>query len=871
MIGQTVSHYKILEKLGEGGMGVVYKAEDTKLKRTVALKFLPPELTRDKVAKTRFIHEAQAASALDHPNICTVHEIDETRDGRTFIVMACYSGETLDRRIERGALSVDETLHIGVQVASGLARTHQNGIVHRDVKPGNLFITKNNETKIVDFGVAKLAGRTQITKTGRTVGTISFMSPEQARGGEVDPRSDIFSLGAVLYNLLTGRLPFEADNVAAVVFKIASQDPAPLATYRDDVPKALQRVVERALRKDPRERYQSADDMLADLRAIQAAVETGQRAPRVKTGKRRRVLVSALVVLIIFAAAVFVVNRYILPPPVADPPAGVMIAVLPFKNLGPSADEYFADGITEAITARLAGIRGLGVISRQSAIQFKDSRESLRQIGVELGVDYILEGTIQREQPSDPTSRVRVIPQLVRVDNDIRMWVGTYDEEMTEIFRVQSTIAEQVATALDVTLMRDDRRAIEKTYTNNIEAYEYYLRGREHTAVLYDENVHVAAKMFEKAIDLDNDFALAWAGLSMVRSWLYFSLSQKQELQPAKAAAEKALDIDADLPEAHMALGFFYYRCMRDHKEALKHLTAAQRLRPSDDNLITTLAHVHRRDGRWDTALELYQRAQRLNPRAFMTCFGLGQTYRYLREYNKAETMLTRAITLSPRTSIGYLDAELLYMSLDGDTKRAEKVLQDAFEMVGPTNLPGRYYSAVTRLLYSKSEEVTGRIDGILLNVHEDDTTDYYFNRAVILEQMGQEQRSRAYYDSLRIHLEHLADREKSTDPFLESFLGFACAKLGRVEDAIQRGETGAEGLTVSKDAVLGPFLTAMLAAIYTEVGEYEMATERLEYLLTVPGDLSVNLLRIDPVWDPLRDHPRFQRLLDEYSGARSR
>jgi TolB-like protein/tRNA A-37 threonylcarbamoyl transferase component Bud32/Flp pilus assembly protein TadD len=869
MIGQTVSHYKILEKLGEGGMGVVYKAEDTKLKRTVALKFLPPELTRDEDAKTRFINEAQAASALDHPNICTVHEIDETKDGRTFIVMACYTGETLDRRVERGALSVDETLHVGVQVASGLARTHQNGIVHRDVKPGNLFITKNNETKIVDFGVAKLAGRTKITKTGRTVGTISFMSPEQARGGEVDPRSDIFSLGGVLYNLLTGRQPFEADIEVAVVFKITSQDPAPLTTYREDVPKALQHVVERALRKDPRERYQSADEMLADLRAIQVAVETGRRAPRVKTGKRRRVIVSAVVVLIIFAAAVYVANRYIPPSPVTGPPTGVMIAVLQFKNLGPSADEYFADGITEAITARLAGIRGLGVISRQSAIQFKDSRMSLRQIGVELGVDYILEGTIQRERPSDPTSRVRVIPQLVRVDNDVRMWVGTYDEEMTEIFRVQSTIAEQVATALDVTLMRDDRSAIEKTYTNNIEAYEYYLRGREHTAVLYDENVHIAAKMFGKAIDLDNDFALAWAGLSMVRSWLYFSLSQKHELQPAKAAAEKALDIDADLPEAHMALGFFYYRCLHDHKEALKHLSAAQRLRPSDDKVITTLAHVYRRDGHWDTALELYQRAQRLNPRAFMTCFGLGQTYRYLREFDKAETMLSRAITLSPRTSIGYIDAELLYISQDGTTKRAEKVLQDAFQMVGPMNLPGRYYSAATRILYSKSEEITGQIDGILLNVHEDDTTDYYFNKAVILEQMGQEQRSRAYYDSLRIHLEHVADREKSTDPFLESFLGFACAKLGRVEDAIQHGETGAEGLTVSKDAVLGPFLRALLAAIYTEVGEYEKATEKLEYLLTIPGDLSVNLLRIDPVWDPLRDHPRFQRLLDEYSGER--
>ncbi|UCH85672.1 MAG: protein kinase [Candidatus Latescibacterota bacterium] len=862
MIGQTISHYRIVEKLGKGGMGVVYRAEDTKLKRTVALKFLPTELTRVEQAKKRFVHEAQAASALDHPNICTIHEIDATEDGRTFIVMACYTGETLEKRVERGALSIDETLRFGIQIASGLARTHQNAIVHRDIKPGNLFITTDNEVKIVDFGIAKLAGRTKITRTGRTVGTISFMSPEQARGGEVDPRSDIFSLGAVLYNMMTGRLPFEAEHEAAVIFKITSEDPIPLSDHRGDVPKALQRVIYRALRKDPRKRYQSADDMLADLRAIQTAIAAGRRAPRVKTGKRRRLLVSVLLACVIVSAAIVAVNRYVLPPPAVEPTAGVMIAVLPFKNLGPSADEYFADGVTEAITARLAGVRGLGVISRQSAIQFKDSQMSLRQIGADLGVTYILDGTIQRERPSDPSSRVRVIPQLVRVDNDTRVWTAIYDEEMAELFHVQSMIAEQVATALDVRLIGDDRRAIAEQYTDNIEAYEYYLRGRDHTAVLYDENVHIAEKMFKKAIDLDDEFALAWAGLSMVRSWLYFSLSQKHQLEPAREAAQRALDIDSDLPEAHMALGFFYYRCLRDHREALKHLSAAQRLRPSDDHVIQTLAHVHRREGNWETALQLYRRSQRLNPRAFMTCFGLGQTYRYLREYDKAETMLTRAIALSPRTSIGYLDVELLYISWDGNTKRAARVLEDAIRMVGPTNLPGRYYSAVTRILYSKSKDVTEQLDAVRLGVHEDDAIDYYFNKAVILEQTGRVERSLAYYDSLRAELERTADSEKAMDPFLESFLGLAYAKLGRVDDAIKHGQNGADGLPISKDAVLGPYLAAMLAAIYTELREHDRAIDILEQLLIVPGDLSVNLLEIDPIWDPLRVKPRFQKLL---------
>jgi tetratricopeptide (TPR) repeat protein len=247
-----------------------------------------------------------------------------------------------------------------------------------------------------------------------------------------------------------------------------------------------------------------------------------------------------------------------------------------------------------------------------------------------------------------------------------------------------------------------------------------------------------------------------------------------------------------------------------------------------------------------------------------MTCFGLGQTYRYLRDYDKAETMLLRAIALSPRTSIGYLDAEMLYISRDGNTERAEKILRDAFRMVGPTNLPGRYYAAATRILYTKSTEITSRVDGILLNLHEDDEIDYYFNKAVILEHMGEDQRSRAYYDSLRVHLEQIANKEKTIDPFIESFIGYAYAKLGRAEEAIAHGKAGADGLPVSKDAVLGPFLAAMLAAIHAQVGEHDKAIESLEHLLTIPNDLSVNLLRLDPIWDPLRDHPRFRELVKE-------
>ncbi|UCG51007.1 MAG: tetratricopeptide repeat protein, partial [Candidatus Latescibacterota bacterium] len=509
-------------------------------------------------------------------------------------------------------------------------------------------------------------------------------------------------------------------------------------------------------------------------------------------------------------------------------------------------------------------IRGIGVISRQSAAQYKDKSRSIKDIGSELGVDYVLEGTVQRERPSDPTSRVRVIPQLVRVSDDVHVWADTFDDEMTAIFRVQSEIAEQVATALDVALIGADRRSLAKSYTDNIEAYEYYLRGEENSHVLYDENVYVAAKMFEKAIELDRDFALAWAGLSMVRSWLYFSLSQKHELPRAKAAADRALELDPDLPEAHTALGFYYYRCLRDYGKALRHLAEAQKRRPSDERVIRTIAHVYRRDGLWDKAVNLYEKAQVLNPREFMTHYSLGQTYRLLREYEKAEPYLTRAVSLSPRVSIGYLEKEALYLSWDGNTERAQRVLRDAFRMIGPSNLPGRYYSAVTRILHARSPEVTGQLDRIFLGIQEDDTTDYYFNKAAILEQMGRERRSIVYYDSLRVHLEALSKREQAVDPFLDGFLGLAYAKLGQAEDAVRHGEAATENLPVPKDAVLGPYLVAILAAIYTEIGEHDKAVAKLDNLLSIPGDLSVHLLRLDPIWDPLRDHPRFARLVAE-------
>jgi serine/threonine protein kinase len=439
MIGNTISHYKILERLGAGGMGVVYKAEDTKLGRTVALKFLPSDLTRDSEAKKRFIQEARAASALDHPNICTVHEIDETAEGQLFIAMTCYEGESLKAKIERGPLKLDEALDIAVQIAQGLAKAHEQKIIHRDIKPANILITKDGLVKIVDFGLAKLAGRTKLTRTGATPGTASYMSPEQLRGGEADHRSDIWALGVVLYEMTTGETPFKGDYEQAVSYSIVNEPSKPIRNLRPEVPAEMERLIEKTLAKDPNERYQKTTELLGALQALKRRFES--RAADAGHSDEKSI---------------------------------PSIAVLPFTNMSPDPEnQYFGDGLAEELINALAQIKGVRVAARTSAFRFREEEVDIREIGEKLNVGTVLEGSVRKAG-----SRLRITAQLINIEDGYHIWSERFDREMRDIFDIQDEITRAIVDQLRVELVGPKDRPLVSSCTENLEAYSAFLKGR---------------------------------------------------------------------------------------------------------------------------------------------------------------------------------------------------------------------------------------------------------------------------------------------------------------------------------------------------------------------------------------------------------
>ncbi len=600
MIGRTVSHYRILDKIGEGGMGVVFKAEDMRLGRMVALKTVPAHLAGDKERKERFLREARAASSLNHPNICTIYEIEEVPADQLpgyadyFLAMEYLEGQTLKDRLQKGAMGVPELIGVAEQVADALATAHSKGIIHRDIKPGNIFLTTTGQTKVLDFGLAKLlnprdsdggANRTgSLTALGTTVGTPAYLSPEQARGEVVDARSDIFSLGVVLYEMATGRLPFEGATPAAVVNAILHLNYLPIPRFNKDVPGELERIVEKMLRKNLDERYQGIRDLLVDLRSLHKRLELG---PSERTD------------------------------------GGSSIAVLFFENVSDDKEsDYFASGITEDIITDLSKIRELRVRSRTDVLPYKGKSLGTEKIGRELHVNYVLEGSVRRAR-----DRVRISAQLVDTRNGYHVWAERYDRNLEDIFEIQDEIASKIAEALKVRLTAAEEKEIRRKPTHNLQAYDFYLRGRALTHHrIKNENLQ-AIEMYRKAIELDPDFALAWSGLADAYAMRYDLWDRTDEnIEMAHKASRRALELQPNLAEAHASVGYAYVQQKR-YNEAMQELDLALKLNPRLALPYVYYAELYCLINRHADAVPMFQKAIELDPDYYLSYGWLGQTY----------------------------------------------------------------------------------------------------------------------------------------------------------------------------------------------------------------------------------------------------
>ena len=688
LIGKNIFHYRIIEQVGQGGMGNVYKAEDTKLNNIVALKFLPPELNRDPEAKQRFLNEARAARKLEHPNICTIYDIDETEEGQVFISMPLYEGGTLAERIEQGTLSANEAIEIARKICEALNKAHKEGIIHRDIKPSNIMYTLDGTLKIVDFGLAKVAG-IKITKTGTTMGTLAYMSPEQLRGEETDHRSDIWAVGVMLYELLTGKHPFHAESEQVMFYKILNEPSKSLSELSEVLSPELAQIVKKAIEKEPEDRYQDIEELTNDLNNTKEVREKETEAKiddQYSSRKKRLILYSISGVLLALIIAVILL--------LVPKTENNSIAVLPLRNLSEDkTQEYFAEGITEALIGELGRIKKLRVISLTSVLRYEDSKKSIPEIADELGVQYIVEGSVQGYE-----SEVRITAQLLKADPESLLWSEPYDDEQKDILTLISEVAQSIAEGIKITLTTEEQRRLRSTYSVNPAAYRLYLQGRYQWNKRTPESLGMSIELFQKAIAQDSTLAPAYSGLAdalaLFGSLEYGVYPPKEVMPKAKEAAITAIRLDPLLAEGHTSLANILLFYDWDWEAARKEFEKAMDLNPNYATAHHWFGTYFVTLGEFKKAFKEIHTALSLDPNSRVISVDVGWFYQYSREYDQAVQYIKNTLELEPNFIIAHLNLGFTY-TLQGKYEEAIQSFHKAKELSGdyPLSLAALSYS----------------------------------------------------------------------------------------------------------------------------------------------------------------------------------
>ncbi len=853
-------------------MGEVYRAKDLRLEREVAIKVLRESLAENPFALKRLEHEAKVVASLSHPNILDIHDLGNY-SGITYVVTELLNGKNLKSLIHKTPLHYQEAIRIAISIAEGLHAAHSKGVIHRDLKPENIFVTSDSRVKILDFGLAQL--RPAVTETavsrkstdsgsahdGTIQGTVPYMAPEQIRGKPADVRSDIFSFGSILYEMLFGTPPFLRSTTFESVAAILREEPQ----YLEDpekLPPAIVRVLQSCLEKDPLRRIQDAQKLLSVLNEAQIDTASARAFPAIpaathSTWKPVRIVLALLVIGVIIAAYLKNSSK-----PATDTQIRSLV-VLPLRNMsGDPQDEYFVDGVTEEITARIARIGTLRVISRTTAMQYKGTQKTLKDIAGELNVDAVLEGSVRRAE-----GRVRVVTNLIQAETDRNVWSQTYDQDMQDILSLQNELAQHVSRELKAQLTEAEKAEFNRTQKILPEAYDVYLRGLSHEQRedFSRESLNEQINFFKQAVQLEPHFALAHASLSRTHAVMqHFGFEPEADhAKSAREAVDRALELNPELPEAKLALGYYHYWCLKDYDEAMRHFGAAIKALPNNTKVLEGIAYIQRRQGNCEPALKALERALLLSPRELRIIIEVANTLSMLRRYSDADEYYERAIQLAPDQLFPYLYKAENYYLWDGKTNRAKVTLQRMPE----TDDDSVKLNWFTLYLYSRDYDAArSHIESSRTEIEDDQGLFTPKEQLIGLTYLlsGRKEEARVWYEKARQILEE-ADERRPHDSRILISLGLVYANLGMNDQAIRKGKEAVELNPIEKDSVEGGFRLVDLARIYTVTGNHDLAVGRLERVLARHTFVSVKLLQLDPVFAPLKNHSGFQKMAEKY------